>query len=238
MKTQTKTVVPFQLKAADDAARTVTGLAAAWTQDAGDDVIHKGAFARTLDHWRQAKKSRPIPLVDQHSYGTITRVLGKMLEATETDDGLEATFDFIPEDEIADAAYRRVKGGYVTGFSIGYAPVRWEYVQKEGSTNSWERIRHLHEVKLGEVSLVIWPMNDDARIESVKSLETIAEALRAGTLSPDQKAHLRALLDAPPAADPSAAPAPKGLAPDDPRRIAAEALLRDVTLRSLGTRAA
>jgi HK97 family phage prohead protease len=193
-----RSFLPFEVKASDDAARTITGLAAAWSLDLGDDVIHKGAFARTLDHWRGSKAKRPIYLLDQHnSYSSVKHVLGKMTDASETDEGLVATFALVPDDPDADAAYKRVKGGFVTGLSIGYQAVRWEYVQKDNSTNSWDRIRHLHEVKLREVSLVVFPMNEDARIASAKSVEAITAALRAGTLTDDQKSELRALLAAP-----------------------------------------
>jgi HK97 family phage prohead protease len=229
----------FEVKASDDAARTLTGLAAAWSLDQGGDIIRKGAFARTLDHWRGAKKTRPIPLKDLHRWQSVEDVIGRMTEAEETDDGLLATFEFIPDDPKADAVYRRVKGGYVTGLSIGYMAKEWSYITPEGA-KEWDRVRVLTEVQLLEVSVVDDPMNDDARIDDVKSLDALARALRDGTLTDEQKSRLRALLDAPPAGtspDEATPPAPdaKGLAPDDPRRIAAEALLRDVTLRSLAT---
>lgn len=230
--------VSFEVKASDDGARTLTGLAAAWSLDQGGDIIRKGAFARTLDHWRANKKGRPIPLKDLHRWQSVEDVIGRMTAAEETDDGLLATFEFIPDDPKADAVYRRVKGGYVTGLSIGYIPKEWSFLQKDGGAE-WERTRVLTEVQLLEVSVVDDPMNDDARIDDVKSLDALARALRDGTLTDEQKSRLRALLDAPPAGTPddSAAPAPeaKGLAPDDPARIATEALLRDVTLRSLAT---
>lgn len=183
------TAVRFECKAADDGARTIRGLAAAWSLDQGGDVIHKGAFARTLDHWRAAKKSRPIPLLDSHdAFSSVTTVLGMMTDAAETDDGLEATFAFVPDDATADAAYKRTKGGYVTGLSIGYEAVPSGTEIKDG-------IRHLKEIKLLEVSLVVFPMNDDARVVGVKHVAAIEAALRAGTLTGEQKARLRALLD-------------------------------------------
>jgi HK97 family phage prohead protease len=226
MTTIAKAVMPFDVKATDDSARTVTGLAAAWSLDFGGDVILKGAFKRTLDAWRGSKRTRPVHLIDQHSYHTVSSVLGKMLEAEETDDGLSATFDFVPDDPAADAAYKRVKGGYVTGFSIGYEPVRWEYQAKEGG-ESWERTRILSEVRLLEVSLVIWPKNDDARVQDIKSLTA---ALKAGRLSDDDKAAIRALLDAPPAGTPPDAAPP---APDAAKEFAPEAqeALRQQLLR-------
>ena len=56
MTTIAKAVLPFDVKATDDTARTVTGLAAAWSLDLGGDVILKGAFTidanRILPHGR------------------------------------------------------------------------------------------------------------------------------------------------------------------------------------------
>lgn len=227
----TKTFVPFAVKATDDAARTFTGLASTWEQDLGDDVIHPGAFARTLEHWRAAKRTRPIPLIDQHAYHSVNQVLGKMTDAVETTAGLEASFEFVPDDPAAEQAYRRVKGAFITGLSIGYRPVKWDYAQKEGGAE-WERIRHLREVQLLEVSLVIWPMNEGARVDA-GSVKALLDAARAGALTDEQKTELRALLDL--AAPDEAPAAAKGLAPDDPRRLAAEATLRAVTLARLGT---
>jgi HK97 family phage prohead protease len=166
----------------------------------------------------------------------VNAVLGGLIDAEETADGLEAEFDFVPDDADSGKAYRRVKGGYITGLSIGYIPVKWDYEQREGG-ESWDRIRHLKEVKLLEVSLVIWPMNEGARVDP-DSVKGLADALKAGALTPEQKAQLRALLDAPPAGTPPAeadppAPAPKGLAHDDPKRLALEDTLRSITLRRL-----
>jgi len=239
--TNAKSVVPFSVKATDDGARTIQGLAAAWTLDSYDDVIEPGAFKRTLQNWRASQKSRPIPLLDQHDYSASRSVIGKMTDADETDDGLLATFEFIPDDPDADAVYRRVKGGYITGLSIGYRAIRWEYEQKEGGAE-WERIRHLKEVALLEVSVVTWPANEDARIESVKAHQfaALTDALKKGTLTPTQKAELRALLDTPPVdagTDQPPADAPKGLAPDDPKRLELEAAARAILLRSLDTAA-
>jgi HK97 family phage prohead protease len=221
--------VPFEVKAVDEAAHTFTGLAAAWSQDLGNDVIHPGAFARTLDHWKSTKRRRPVPLIDMHTYWSVSNVIGKMVDAQETADGLEATFDFVPNDEGAQGAFRRVQGGYITALSIGYSPVRWEFQQIEGG-KEWEQIRHLHEVKLMEVSLVIWGMNEDALIDadSVKSVEALKSLLtaRLPTMEEPAKAEFRALL-APPA--PPLAPAASV--------TALKQRLLALTLRRLATRA-
>jgi uncharacterized protein len=232
----TKSCVGFALKAADDAARTFSGLAAAWSLDLGGDVIRKGAFARTLDHWRAAQKARPIQLIDQHDYASSRSVIGKLTDAEETDAGLEATFQMVPDDPDAEAVYRRIKGGFITGLSIGYEPKQWTY-ETQGEGAGAPRVRVLSEVKLLEVSVVTWPMNEDARIDAA-SVKHVRALLRDGRFTDAERQELRALLDATPAGrhDPARTDGQaKGLAPDDPRRIAAEALLRAITIRRLAT---
>jgi HK97 family phage prohead protease len=227
--------VPFEVKAgtANDGTRTFQGLASTWSLDLGGDVIHPGAYTRTLGLWRASGKV--IPLVDLHSYDSVRQVVGKMVEATETADGLLATFQILEAgDPTADAAWMRVKGGYITGLSIGYRAIRYEYEQPEGTDSYYDRIRHLTEVELKEVSLVIWGMNEEAQIDA-GSIKSLTDALRAGTLTDEERKELRALLEAAPPENPGT-PTP-GLAPEDPKRLAMEATLRDLTLRSLGTRA-
>lgn len=222
MTAKTKALAPFEVKGTDDDARTFEGLASTWEQDLGGDIIHQGAFRRTLDHIQSSK--RKLPLIDQHNYGSVRSVVGGMVEAKETDEGLEATFALIDGPD-GEEIYRRVKGGFVDGLSIGYEPVRWEMEERDG-----EQIRHLHEVKLHEISVVLWPMNEGARIESVKSLlarfdrDEITEDELAELTKMERE--IGALL----------AKHTPGLAPEDPRRLELEALTRDLTLRSLATR--
>jgi hypothetical protein len=85
--------VPFEVKEMDDESRTFSGLASTWDMDLGGDVIRKGAFKRTVGHWKKGK--RPLPLVDQHRYDSVRDVVGKLVEAEETDAGLDTTWQVI-----------------------------------------------------------------------------------------------------------------------------------------------
>lgn len=224
----------FAIKSVDEQARTFRGLSNTWEKDQGGDVVHKGAFARTLDHWRQS--GRVIPLTDGHPEADgsggrqVERVLGKMMNAEENDFGLDTGWEFVPNDPIADAAMRRVKHGSLTGLSITYTPVRIER-EKPTKENPYG-VRHLHEVKLHSVGLVIHPMNQSSHADPA-SVKTLLAAARDGLLTDEQKDELLALLQAPASED---AP-PKELAPDDPRRLEIEHLLRTIKLRGLVTAA-
>ena len=187
-ETQRKAFAPFQVKANDDDARTITGLASTWDLDLGGDVIHRGAFKKTLSDWKGSK--RLIPLIDQHGYHSVRQVVGKLVDAKETAEGLEATFEVIDGPD-GDEIYRRVKGGYIDGLSIGYRAVKTEEPNDdERRRGVW---RHLKEVKLEEVSVVIWPMNPEARIDSVKEL---IEGIRTGSVTDEDRRILVELKDA------------------------------------------
>jgi hypothetical protein len=229
----------FEIKEVDDEAGTFSGIAAAYSLDQGGDIITPGAFKRTLADWKRAR-GKTIPLIDTHNYGSAVAVIGKMIEAKEVTDGLEATFEFLEDDPHAEAIRKRVKGGYVSGLSIGYEAVQVKTPSDEERRGGiW---RYLKEVKLLEVSVVAFPMNVDARIDlaSVKHLLDLDPARPEDLAGLDWEelkslqSHITALL----AAAPGNAPAPiaDGLAPDDPKRLEMEETARAVYLRSLGIR--
>lgn len=222
--------VTFAIKSVDQKARRFAGLASTWDKDLGNDVIHKGAFKKTLSDWRGAK-SKTIPLLDSHDRFSVDSVLGKMVGASETNQGLEAEFE-MRDTEKAMEALKAVEDGFISGLSIGYEPIEFKYEKPEGGS-LFDTIRHLTEVKLREVSLVVFPMNEGARVDP-SSVKSLLDAAKAGQLTDDQKAELLALLSAAPT--PAKAPeAPKGLAPNDPARLAMQAKLRGLKLRSLQT---
>lgn len=181
---------PFEIKAVNTSERTFEGLAAAWTLDLGRDVIHPGAFGKTLNYWRE--KGFSIPLINQHNYSNgIHDILGSMIDANEVDEGLWSKFE-VDDGPEGDKLIRHIEKKRLNGLSIGYEPVDGE-VDANG-------IRHLRELKLMEVSAVIWPMNPDAVIDahSVKSaaqgmsdddIQEMMEALSAEAKARSEKAN-------------------------------------------------
>jgi len=213
MSKQTKALAPFEVKAVDDGAMTFEGLSSTWDLDLGGDVIEKGAFTRTLDHWRSSAKI--IPLIDQHNYGSVRAVVGKMTDARETDEGLYTTWEML-DTEDGREVFARIKGGFIDGLSIGYRVI--------GDAPIEDGVRRIKEVALEEVSAVIWPMNPGARIQAVKAAMS--------NMSEDELKELGVLTEeAAPAVE--ADPQPEGLTPDDPERLYVESIVRDVLIRSL-----
>lgn len=142
--------------------RTIEGYGAAFSLDLGGDLIQPGAFTRTLAEWRA--KKYPIPLLDMHDSSSIRKILGSLIDAKEDKQGLFCTFE-VANDVDGDACFSKTQDGHVDGLSIGYRPVRWRDPGPEGRLRGIDRI--LDDVDLREISVVMWPMNTDARITRV-----------------------------------------------------------------------
>ncbi len=220
-------VTRFEVKDLDEDARTFSGLAATWDLDLGGDVIEPGAFKRTLKNWKKGK--RVLPLLDSHNGGSVRAVVGKLLDATETTKGLDAEFEVIQGPD-GDEVFRRVKGGYVDGLSIGYSAVKVRYpeTEEELATGVY---RFLKEVKLHEISVVLWPMNTEARIDTTTA-KALLMAAKDKHLTDEDRAELKGLaseINALLQASGPGEPAPEMLA-------AVAAKIQRLTLHRLATR--
>lgn len=148
-------VVPCEVKAAGD-SRVIEGYGSVFdVVDLGQDVVVKGAFAKSLT-------SRNPAMLWQHDRSA---PVGVWLDVREDDRGL------FMKGEIADTtlgrdAYTLAKMGALTGFSIGYLAPR-----DKNPVDPKSGIRQLKEIDLWEVSLVTFPMNEDARITGVKAVD-------------------------------------------------------------------
>ena len=140
----------------------------------------------------------------------------------------------------ARSVHRALKRKSVRGLSIGYETKHSTAPTPEDKANGVRR--YLDEVKLVEVSAVIWGMNADALVDT----ETAKALLAKKDLSDDERAQLEevraridALLDSEePAPDDGVvetASAEKGLAPD--RLASIQQRLLAIKLRRLATRA-
>jgi hypothetical protein len=92
--------------------------------------------------------------------GSPQNFVGEIHDADETDEGLEVRAGFDLDDPVARKAYRLVKQGAIDKLSIGYR-VRRERRAKDG-------VNELLDIELHEVSLVLSPANERARVLAIK----------------------------------------------------------------------
>jgi uncharacterized protein len=152
-----------------------SALAAAWSEDRDGDQIVRGAFAKSIEAWRE--RGRPIPLHWAHR-GDAKNVIGAVnpQSAREIAEGLFVTGKLdLDGSEIAREAWRLVKAGTVS-LSFGYL-----------ATDAFKRtdgIQELREIDLYEISLTPAPANPDTRILSFKSTDPPES-------EPEPEGHLR-----------------------------------------------
>ena len=140
--------------------------------DRGGDRILKGAFKDTLA--KHTEKGRQIKMRSQH-WDTI----GGWPIFKETGKGLYLEGNINLSVQKGAEEYSLAKQGVVTDLSIGYRAVDTEYVtdktaDKDGNDIE-RRIRNIKSLELFEVSLVDFPMNDQANITAIKSCESIKD---------------------------------------------------------------
>lgn len=236
-KPETKSLLtPFQVKAVNAEERTFEGLASTWDLDLGGDVIHPGAFKKTLREWKSG--GRTVKLFYGHNYYDIDSLLGKMVAAEETKDGLQATFK-VTEGDQGDRVLAFIQDGVLDSMSIGYRAVKVEYPNDEEERQGV--FRHLKEVELREVSVVPFPMNPAARIDT-DSIKALIGRYEGRDLNDEERAELKALrseLDALLVKEePQQGTEGDALAPEDQKRAEIEARLRDLRIRAAATRIA
>jgi HK97 family phage prohead protease len=130
--------------------------------DAGGDMVMPGAFARTL-----LRRRNPVRLLFQHDPKEPVGIWERLEEDRH---GLFAQGCLIEGVARADALRRLIENGALDGLSIGFRTVR---ATREGGT------RKLWQIDLFEISIVTFPMMEDARIAS--STHSTGAAIAAAT---------------------------------------------------------
>jgi hypothetical protein len=152
----------------------VEGYAATWDNvDLGDEVMRRGAFAKSI---RERVPAGHVALMVKHFAhgGDVLDCVGQVTSAKEDDVGLFFHADFIPDDELAANVRNKVVRKIVKACSVGYGPITWGFTEIDGR----EVIEHT-ESKLYEVTLTLVPMNEQALLTAAKSLGVPAEDLDA-----------------------------------------------------------
>jgi len=148
--------LPFELTELDIEGRTIEGYAATFgNTDLGGDVIHRGAFKKTL-----AERGNKVRFLWQHDSW---EPLGKPLEMREDERGLFVKAA-VSDTQRGRDALALLRDGAIDGLSIGYDAIETDISKDaEGDT-----VRNLREIRLWEFSLVTFPMNEIAQITALK----------------------------------------------------------------------
>jgi HK97 family phage prohead protease len=140
--------------------------------DLTGDVILPGAYRQAIQN-----QGKGYPLLWAHMQ---SEPLG-LAKISDSPAGLSVTGSLCMADPAAQRAYAHLKMGSIKGLSIGYQvdPASVTY-SDDGST------RKLSDIRLFEISLCAVPANQNAVVQSVKSLaqvETVLRSYRPGSVT-------------------------------------------------------
>lgn len=137
--------------------------------DHNGDLVRPGAFKKTI----QERVSKGlVPFLDSHQWDA-AHTIGTVVDAREDHKGLHFRARLSNAPSAQDVRQKMLEG-HIKRLSIGFAPVRESYERAEdtGRDAGAARksiVRHLHEVKLFEVSAVPIAANEEATITNIKA---------------------------------------------------------------------
>jgi HK97 family phage major capsid protein/HK97 family phage prohead protease len=150
------------IKQVDEATREIVGIATTPTPDRMGDIVEP----------RGAEFQLPVPLLWQHNSD---EPIGHVTEATVTDAGIIVRAQLVKMDEPGvlkdrlDEAWQSIKSGLVRGLSIGFKEIESARI---ADTYSYRFLKWLWL----ELSAVTIPANQDASIQSIKSIDLATRA--------------------------------------------------------------
>lgn len=163
----------FEWKAKADDSGTFEGYASTFgNEDTYGDTIIPGAFKGAIA--QHAKDGRSVKMLWQHNRSA---PIGIFPVVAEDSKGLHVKGEFTKGVKQSEETHALMKHGAIDSMSIGGYVTKEMYDNKTGKSE-------LHEIDLQEISPVTFPANKEARISTVKSIETF------GMLS-ELEAHLR-----------------------------------------------
>lgn len=146
--------VDFDIKSVTEDG-TIRGYVSVFgVKDRGNDIVVPGAFKASLLRY----PANRVKMLYQHNP---TEPIGVWTQFVEDAKGLMAEGRLILETAKGREVHALLKAGAIDGFSIGYRTLRDTIDRTKGA-------RLLQEVELREVSIVTFPMNEDATVSSVK----------------------------------------------------------------------
>lgn len=144
--------------------------------DHGNDIIHSGAFTKTL-----SERGNKIKVLDNHNTNSLKDVIGKPISIREIGQdelpisikskypsatgGLYTVTQFDMDDEHSKTIFNKLANGFVNEWSIGFTIPKGKQDYSDGM------IRNIREVILFEYSPVIWGMNEATDTIGAKNMD-------------------------------------------------------------------
>lgn len=148
----------FEIKATKDGAEFEGYGSVFGNVDSYNEIVAQGAFADSIKDIKAS--GRPLPVLWNHNSD---EPIGKYLDLVEDERGLKVRGQLLTGSvSRAKEIASMIEAGIISGLSIGY------YV-KGYTIDEETRIWTLTKLKLREISVVTFPANDEARIETVKA---------------------------------------------------------------------
>jgi len=149
---------PIEFKAVGDKGEYEGHFSVFGNVDDGNDMMHEGAFAKTL-----AERGNRVKVFYMHDW---TKLIGPSPKTLKEDAiGLFAAGRLTLNSFWGNETFALLRDGALNEGSIGYEAVKWDIE----SVSDGRPIRHLREVRLYEISPVPLGMNALTQIRAVKS---------------------------------------------------------------------
>jgi HK97 family phage prohead protease len=197
MTKEYKSFQSFETKIDSDLGIVESIVAVMGNVDYGRDVIHPGAFTKTI-----SERRNKIKVLDMHNSDSVMRIIGKPVEMREipkaqlpqellkeypdATGGLWCKTQFLIDTPEGKGAFERIKSGALQEWSIGYDVLDSDF-SKVKTKDGEVTVRNLRTIKLYEYSAVIWGMNPatatvDAKKENeMEKEEVINEEVKEET---------------------------------------------------------
>jgi HK97 family phage prohead protease len=135
--------------------------------DLGDDIVASGAFTKSLSDL--SRKGLMPAMLWQHR---AAEPIGVYTSVKEDPNGLFVEGKLALKTQRGAEAYELMQMKAISGLSIGF-------VTKDADFNNKNGTRTIKSADLHEISLVTFPMNDSARVSSVKNISEIGDLTSA-----------------------------------------------------------
>lgn len=155
--------------------------------DLGDDIIHNGAYTKTLNE--RGNKIR-VKVLDSHNTDSVLRVVGKPLEIREigrdelgqvapqvlenhpeATGGLYTRTQYLLDTPEGMGVFKRIVSGAVDEYSIALDALQVDYGKATRPDGKEVTVRNIRALRLWEYSAVIWGMNQATTTTDVKQAE-------------------------------------------------------------------